>query len=108
VKYPATINPNPARATPKITMARVFLPAKVDAATGAVWVAVGDGACTAGLSTEGDGARVAVGCNVFVAGGGIGVSVAGGCTCSSSFCPGMIMELALKLFQAINEPISTP
>ena len=84
------------------------LPAKGDAAAGWVGVAVGDDNCAAALSTIGDGASVVVEGEVGVAGGGMGVSVAGGVTCSSSFCPGMIIELVFNPFHAISSPMSTP
>ena len=108
IKYPAAIKPPAARATNKITMPIARLPAKGDAFTGSVGVAVGDDNFAAALSTIGDGARVAVEGEVSVAVGGMGVSEAGGVTCSSSFCPVMIIELVFNPFHAISSPMSTP
>ena len=49
-----------------------------------------------------------MGSGVGEASGGRGVSVAGGVTCSSSFCSGTMIEWALSPFQAISSPMSTP
>ena len=108
MKNPATINPPAARATNKISMPVSSPPAKGDSAAGSAGVAVGDGACAAALSSVGDGVKVAAGSGVGVAGGGMGVSVAGGVTCSSSFSPGKMIELALSPFHAISSPMFTP
>jgi hypothetical protein len=58
-------------------------------------------------SSVADGVREAVAGRVGVAEGGIGVSVAGGVTCNSNFCPGTMMELALRPFHLINSTRST-
>ena len=105
---PVTINPPAVTKTSKISVPIPSSPAKGDAAIGFTRVAVGDGVSAVGLFSVGDGARVAVGSRVDVAGGGTGVSVAGGVTCSSSFCPGMMIELELNPFHNISSLILTP
>jgi hypothetical protein len=108
MRIAAAIKPPTTSVTNKSTRPVVLLLAKGDAASDSVGVGVGVGPCAAALSSVGEGARVAVGRDVGVAGGGTGVSVAGGVTWRSSFCSGTMIELAFSPFHAINSPMSTP
>jgi len=80
MKNPARINPPAARATSKITTPVAFSPRKGESAAAPVRVAVGEGVCTVVFSAVGDGVNVPVGGGEGVAGGGTGVSLAGGVT----------------------------